>query len=867
VRQYRIIFLIACFLTVGLKTASASGPGAGKHVLDNGMVVLIREMPASSVISIDALVRAGSATEGEYLGSGISHFVEHMLFKGTEKRAAGQISKEVRALGGRINAATGFDHTVYTIDTPEGTFDEALDIISDMLMNSTFASEEVQKEQLVIFSEMRLYYDNPDRQLNRLIFETVYLRHPYRHPIIGYEPLFGTLTREDLYDYYRSRYVPNNMIFSVAGPVEAPVALAKIREAFQNFKPRPYSLRNLPVEPPQISPRRTQRSYPTELTRMSLAYQGVSVLNQDMYALDVLAMILGQGESSRLYKEIFKNRGLVRAISASNYTPMDQGLFEVNSVLDEEKVDETIAAVEEQIALLKKKGVTASELEKAKRQVLSGYIFSNQTSSAVSHAMVINEAFVGDFEFSKKYVDQIKEVSNDDIRRVADRYLLENNLTVAVLKPETTTETIGSERQETEEPVIEKIVLDNGLTVLLREDYRFPLVSLRLAINGGTRAETKAFNGISNLVSQAWIKGTRRRSAEDIAESVESRGGSLDGFSGRQSMGLSLELLSEDLGFGIELLADLIKNPTFPDDEIGKAKTRTKAAILAQQDRITAVTAKLLNETLFSVNSFALDPLGTLESVERITRKEMIEFYQGLAVPNGMVLSVFGSFQAGDILPAIKKHFSFLHPKRLVLSPQKDTPPQEMLEKTQVLNKNQAMVMIGFQGPEMAGEEKYGVEVLSAVLGESMSGRIFMRIRDELGKAYTLGGSFRPGIGTGLIAFYVLTTDEHVQRVKEVLLEQIQQVREENVSDRELQDTKAYLKGTHLMALETNSSLGFTSALDSLYGLGFDHYQEHNAAIDRVSKEDVRRLAQKYLDPRNAVVVISRSKPPQPGTP
>jgi zinc protease len=223
-----------------------------------------------------------------------------------------------------------------------------------------------------------------------------------------------------------------------------------------------------------------------------------------------------------------------------------------------------------------------------------------------------------------------------------------------------------------------------------------------------------------------------------------------------------------------------------------------------------------------------------------------------------MVLSVFGDFNRDEVLPLLKKNFSGLPSQDLHLKADNELPLSETREVTLHLNKAQAMVVVGFQGPTLKDGNRYGVEVLASILGESMSGRIFTKIREELGKAYTLGGGFRPGLETGQISFYVITTDAHVEKVKDLLMGQIAEIREVLVSDKELADTKAYIKGTHLMGLETNSSLGFMSMLDELYGLGFDNYQKHNAAIDRVSKEDVQTMAQKYLDPRHAAIIITR---------
>lgn len=259
--------VIPLLLSCGLCFASSS---IEKTVLDNGLTVLVQPMPSSEVISIYACVKTGSAVEGEFSGAGISHFVEHMLFKGTARRPVGAIAKEVKALGGRINASTWLDYTLYTLDIPAGTFRQGLDIMSDMLMNSVFDSQQVEKEREVVHGEMRLYHDQPGRRLSEDVFRNAYIRHPYRHPIIGYMSLFDGISRDELYGYYRNRYIPNNIVLSVAGAVDAKEVLPLIEQAFKGFKRAPYPERGIAPEPAQVSSRYFEEHYATPLFRFSL---------------------------------------------------------------------------------------------------------------------------------------------------------------------------------------------------------------------------------------------------------------------------------------------------------------------------------------------------------------------------------------------------------------------------------------------------------------------------------------------------------------------------------------------------------------------------------------------------------------------
>lgn len=857
------LFVLVVFFAVALFFPSAiyaAGEVASKHLLDNGLTVLIREMPASPVVSVYALVKTGSATEGEYLGTGISHFLEHMLFKGTTMRKVGEIADEVQAVGGSINAATSMDYTIYTITVPSESFDTALEVLSDMLMHSVMDPAEIEKEREVIFGEMRMYKDDPDRVLNELAYRNIYIKHPYRHPIIGYKELLAGVTRDDLLAYYRSRYAPNNMVLSIAGNIREPEILPKVEGTFKDFKRQRDVVRNLPQEPPQLSPRRYDEEYPTDLTRLSMAFSGVSLLDHDMYAMDVLAMILGQGESSRLYLDIYKKQGLVYAVSSSNYTPIDRGVFAVEALLEADNTEKTIEAVREALEAIKKNGVKKDELEKAKRQVLSEHIFSLQKASHVTYSQAIDEAYAGDPQFSEKYVEGVRTITNEDIKRVARHYLVEEALTIVVLKSKSKGSPVPQERKEAGAGEIRKVVLKNGLTVLLREVHGLPIVSMRLSMQGGTRQEEPLNNGISQMMTALWEKGTKALSAQEIAERSESLGMGIGSFSGKNSFGLEMECLLENFQEGLDLFADIVKNPVFPEEELVDVKDEMRSAIRQREDDIFQFSGIAFKELLFQSHPLRLDDGGTMESIDRIQREDITALYRRWTVPSNMVLTVFGDIDPDETLKELEKRFGGLAGPAAPLTSSHEDPPPQPREKEIFMDKEQALVMIGFHGVGLKHGDRYGLEVLTAVLGSSFSGRLFHSIREELGQAYSLGGYSAPAMDAGYICFYVLTTEKDIAQVREVLRKNIQRIQRELVTDEELEDIKTYLKGTFKAGLETNSALSFTSGLDELYGLGFDYHQEYGRRVDAVTAQDLKRLAGEYLDLNKAVTVVTRPK-------
>lgn len=859
---FAVILLLCCAVTVGRAAESRLGPDAihittRKHVLDNGLTVLVTEMPASHSVSLYAMIKTGSVMEGAFLGAGMTHFVEHMLFKGTEKRAVGDISGEIQAMGGTINASTSFDYTVYTITVPAPAFDKALEVLADMLTGARFDPEELEKEREVIIKEIRLRNDWPGYALGQAVLETVYTLHPYRIPIIGYEDLFKKVSREALLNYYRGFYTPNNMIFSVAGAVEAQEALAKVSAAFENFHRGHYIVRNMPAEPLQLGARHYEMEYPTQLTRMSLAYGGVDFLNDEMPVLDVLAMIMGQGDSSRLYQALFKGKHLVRTITASNYTPIDRGVFEIVCTLDYEKIPDVLLEIDAQITRVAQKGVTAEELAKVKRQVLSEYIGEFQKSGSVAFRTAIEEYMAGDPEFSRRYLEMVQQVTSEDLARAARQYLVPARRSTVILKPKGMEAVEGAVEEKPEIGEIIKKTLPNGITVLLRENHTFPLVTMMVSLHGGTRYETEELNGLSELMSRVWVKGTKSRTADQIATQVESRGAGFGAFSGRNSLGVTASLLSEDFRFGLDLVRETVLAPSFEAGTLQKEKEILSTAIMARDDDISNVTMEALQKRLFSSPGFRLLPLGTRESIARITRDDIVAFYRRVCSPENMVIAVYGDIHPDAVFKEIEAAFSSLKRQGRETLAAQEEPMTQAQEETVRVDKEQAMIMVGFRGPTIFERDRYGVQVLTGILGSSFSGRIFNQIREELGSAYTLGGRFVPGLDTGLIYFGVQTTPDQIDLIKTRLLKILKDIQEEPVSDQELRDIKAYMKGTFLMGMETDGEMVFTTSLDELYGLGHAKYKDFDQAVDEVGAEDIQRLAREYLDLNKAVIITT----------
>ncbi|MDI6794040.1 MAG: pitrilysin family protein [bacterium] len=829
-----------------------------RYVLDNGMVVILKEMHTAPVVALQMWVKAGAVTEEEYMGAGISHFVEHMLFKGTEKRGVGEIARIIRGAGGDINGYTAPDQTVYHISIASRQWETALEVMADAVMNSSFDPEELTKEQEVILKEINMNEDDPDRLLSRMLFSEAYRLHPYHHPTIGYEHLFKELTRDDLVTYYHRMYIPNNMILVMAGDFDQKQALSEIKEAFKDFARKKLQPIFIPKEPPQLGERRQVRQWDVSQAHFLAGFHTVSIYSDDVYPLDVAAIILGQGASSRLYREIKEKQQLVHSISAWSYTPVHPGIFGISVALEAEKLVEAEAAIFKEVNKLKIELVGKSELARAKQSVVADHIFSRETIEGQARDLASNELVTGDFNYSRTYVDRVKQVEPEDIRRVVRKYLRRDNLTVVVLTPrqDQSAETRAVAAVPREE--ITKTVLKNGLTVLVRENHSLPVVSIQTVFKGGVRLENETNNGSFNFLQRMLLKGTKHRTREEIASAIESKGGSIGTYGGNNSFGASVNVLSEDFDPGLEILADCLMNPIFPSEEMEKERELIQADINAQEDDIITVARKLLQKTMFKTHPYRFQSIGQAETVAKTTRPDIIQLHQDYCRPNNMVLAVFGDVDREKVIQKIKLAFKDFEPKEL---PRVEVPLEEEItqvrEAVEEKERRQAVILLGFHGVDVTDPDRDVFEVMTSILSGQGS-RLFENVRGKLGIAYFVGAFPILGLDPGAYIFYVGTVPEKIEEARAGLLEEIARLKEELVSEEEIARAKQNLIGTKEIGQQTNSSQGFETALDELYELGYTYGDGYAGRIEAVNREDIQRVARKYFKPDSYAVAIVR---------
>ena len=834
------------------------------RTLDNGLAVITKSTHKVPLAAVRLVIKAGSATEGRFTGSGISHFVEHMLFKGTADLPVGEIEKRIKSYGGYINAQTSHDTTEVHLIVKSDHLNEALSLLSDFVFNTAFDKSEYEKERDVVLSEIRMDRDEPSRRVSDLLWETAYLVHPYRDPVIGYEDLFKQIKREDLVEYHNEKYSPNNCVLSIVGDIDESAVSRSCEEIFGKI-PRSTEVQSVsPAEPPQMSGRKAEAQVEgLKLSRLVMAFHTTSLTDTDLYPLDLLAAALGQGESSRLYNILVKQKKLAYAISSYNYTPRDPGLFIVSVTLDEKNIGAAKKAVLEELKNIRAHSLRRSEFEKVKKSVLSGYIYGKESIEAQADDYASSYAATGDYDFSRRYINGLSAVRPADIARAAAKYLNDENMTLVTLVPEKAAPAAKEGKEAGQKEFkIRRTGLSNGATMLFDEDPSLPVISMSIVFKGGVRAEDEKTNGISRLFADMLMRGTRSHSAEWLSEATESRGIILGSFSGKNSFGISLKCLKEDFDLSLKMISDILRNPVFPEKELKISKDLQLAAIKAQEDDIFATASKELIKTIFVSHPYGMPELGDKEAVSGLTRADIIEYYRRYTVPSNMVVAVFG-----DIDPAAEKKAERMvaglrkgaFGDIVTVSEQEQLAPRKSVKE---MPKEQAVLMLGYPGVDVKDPDRYALDVINSILSRE-GGRLYMDIREKLGLSYTLGSFSVFGLDPGYNAFYVATTSKNIPDAKNIILSHIKYLKVEGPTGEEMELAKSDLLGGYFRSLEIDSDVAFKTALDELYGVGYADVFKYPEMIKAVTARDVMRVAKRYFTDSklNEVVVAPAPKP------
>jgi zinc protease len=876
-RMSLVILTVAALLAFVFPTPGLARDGEAEITrsrLANGMRVVLQEDHAAPVCAFQVWVEVGSAEESP-TEAGISHLIEHMIFKGTNKRRAGELAGTIERYGGRINAYTSYENTVYHVVITSRFQEEGLKVLADAIQHPSFDAQELAREREVVIEEIKMRDDDPQSALHRALFKNSFQRHPYGRPIIGYADKVRGFNRGRVLDYYRTWYRPRNMVFVGVGDFTAAQLLSRLKKLF-NAPDRPLPARRRSQEPLQNAFRSLVTQKAIKERYFALGFHIPGLKNKDTYALDLLAACLGQGESSRLQQELRLKQGLVSSIYAYAFTPKDPGLFVIGGAFQPKAIQQGIEGIARELSRVKETGVTEEELRKAKVMVETDFTYDRETVEGEAGKLGYFEMSRGDATKERGYLQEISQVGAAEIQEVARRYLRLENLTLCVLMPEGEKEALDPDALELsvallgkEPPTvkeaegIKKIVLENGVILLFKEDHAVPVVGIAAVFLGGVRFEQSREAGITRFLSEMVTRGTELHTAPQLAREVDSLGATLETFSGRNSFGVQAKGLSKDFPQLMRLAAEVIAKPSFPPEELEKVRAEILAALGREQDAMQSRTMRLLRETLYERHPYRLNILGTEETIGRINRRDLMRYYRHFALPQNLVVAVVGDARWEEVRSSVRD--ALLGMRTASFSPPpipQELPKRGIRKKEEVVReKEQLHVALGFLGTALQDQDRFPLEVLGAALGRQ-GGRFFTQLRDKEGLAYVTAFFVRSDLDPGYLGVYLATSPRKEGQALQGIERILREVRDKGISQVELEQAKAYLIGNYAIDLQGPLAMASTMAFNERYGLGGDFYQRYSREIEQVTSADVLRVARGYIALDSYAVVTVR--PPSP---
>ena len=838
-----------------------------RYTLKNGIPVFIVENHAAPVVTIQAWISRGSAYETEPL-AGISHFLEHSLFKGTKNRKVGEIALEVESCGGEINAFTSFEETVYYTTLGSRYFDRGLDIICDAIQNPLFDAEEMLREREVILEEIKRSQDSPYRTLSHNLWKAFFPGSPYGRPVLGFESTVKNIDHQTLRKYFDQHYHAGSISLFLVGDIDKKEAFSLAQKKLGKIKKKKSA--SIAKVPDYSSLKKCQVvavGRDIKECAVQIAWPAPSFLNPEIPPLDVLCTTLGQGESGLLYQHLVKDTKLALDVSMGLVATARCGMATVGLQVTPENFEPAIKELKSFLHQLTSRGVSESDIERVKSSLESDIVAGKETVEG--HARRLGYYYIqfGDPNGEQKYLDSILAVQTGQCDQ-ALKTLLEKKPIVSLVHPldfKVNTKEICSILDHSPKKTVALKPKAPAITLTKKSSVRFvekwmdhlPVVSMKMIFPGGNREETKDKRGVGNLLQRVWTSGTRHYHSKQIAYVLDSLGASVSAFVGRHTMGLSLEFLSKQWPSVKPILTDILLNPAFPEDEFETEKNILLQDIRSERDLPAQVCQLNFMKALYGDHPYGRSSLGTLETVSSLTTEDLKTFYKNYIHQSGVVVSSVGYFDKTKWETEISELIHQL-PKGGIQTGR--TQPISAAKELSVVCEtkqplHQSQLLIGFLGPDIKNEDRFPLKLLHSCLA-GQGGRLFLELRDRQSLAYSVAPLQSDNPESGMFGVYIGCSPEKLPVAIHGIRKELERVIENPISQKELSRAKQYWLGRIALDMQRFSSQAMMFGLDEMYGLGFDFSSKLADKVKAISSEDIRKTAEKYLMLNKAVLSI-----------
>ncbi|RUS95680.1 M16 family metallopeptidase [Trichormus variabilis] len=867
--------------------------GVQKTVLENGLTVLTKEVHTAPVVSVQVWYKVGSRNEGTG-ESGISHQLEHLMFKGTTDRPV-QFGRLFSALGSQFNAFTSFDETAYFGTVQRDKLEALLTLESDRMKNALIGSEELESEKRVVISELQGYENSPEYRLDREVRKAAFPNRAYGLPVGGTKADVEKFTVEQVRNYYQNYYSPDNATLVVTGDFNTEPTIKSIQATFgkltkgkkTNF---PVSSAVSAVSTPQKAP--IVLKQPGSAALLQAVYPLPDIKHPDVPAIDVMDAILTGGRSSRLYQAVIES-GLASSVSGSAAELIEPGWYDISATAaPDQEISKIADVIQESLTKLQQQPVTSEELNRAKTQLQTGFILNNQDISSQASQLAYNQVIAGDYHYIEKYLSAIAQVTPQDVQRVAKTYLNPAKQTIGFFEPTQadgqpgtssggagrTTENFSpgqpvdpaelakylppttSATNSNQQSLPEQFTLANGLKVLLLQDRSLPTINISGQINAGNEFDNNQKAGLANLTATNLMNGTKTQDALTLAQTLEDKGTELGFSASREGVGISGQGLSANLPLLIQTIADVLQNANFPADQLELSRQRELTSLQAQLDDPRGLGRRVFQQTIYPKNH-PFHSFPTIESLQNITREDVVSFYQQHYRPDATTLTLVGDFEPTQVKSLLNKAFGqwTVEGKPPVLNlPSVTSPSNSQQLNTVIPGKTEAVTYLGYNGISRKDPRFYAALILNQILGgDTLSSRLGTEVRDRLGLTYGIYSGFAAGINPGPFVISMQTAPQDTQKAISSTLALLKQFREQGITEAEFKTAKRSLINSYPVDLASPSQVASIILENAILGLSTAELREFPQRLQAVTMTQVQKAIEELIKPENLVIVTA----------
>lgn len=832
--------------------------------LDNGQNVIIQEVKNNPIVTIDTWIRTGSINEND-ANNGVSHFLEHLFFKGTSKHPTGEFDKMLESKGAITNAATSKDFTHYYITIPSKFFDLALEMHADMLLNPLIPGKELEKERKVVLEEISKDENLPSTICYENLIKMLYSKHPYKRKVIGEREIIENISRDEILNYYNEFYSPANMVTIIVGDVNTADALEKIKTAF-NGKNTPAPILKYPKESPLKEQAKKIKFEDVQSGYLLIGYRSTPINAKDSYALDVLATILGDGRSSVFYRKIKDEKQLAFSISAFNSGFKDDGIFYISADFTPEKYQALENEIFKILKEIQRNGVTEEQLQLAKNIIERDTFYSRESVSNIANQIGYTVVTSGDTAYYDNYLKNIANVTAQEVKEVAIKYLQENKSAVSVVLPE---KTENCERQIsnvipatattkliTEINDTQKYLLPNYSTLLLTPNNANDIVGINITVKGGLLDEGK--RGVAKLTSATMQKGTKKYTAQELAQVLESHGINISSSVGRDAFTIDVLTTKNEYPLTLELLSEIVNKAKFDELEIEKSRNNMLQSIKQSEDKPLSIAIETFKSKIYGDSTYNNSIYTLKKALPTITQQDIFNYYDNLFNPENIVISINGSVDTDLTIEKFSQMFKLRNEQPFAY---KDYSIPTVASCDTINKKvpktNTAWIIIGWPTAGLQNlQEVATLQVINAILGTGMDSRLFKNLRGEDGLAYQIGSGYSPNVLKGHFLTYIGTNPENKQTATDKMLGEINRIKTEFVSQTELQEAKDKILGQYILGQETNLEKATTLGWYEATGRGFDFKTEYEKLLNSVTESDIIDVANRIFNENYIKVTV-----------